>query len=78
MAGVCGNINLDKDTVQNLRNGVTFTKKQQYAKAVRGELTAQDRTSFASQNKFGTYSNIYNLTKVPNTNILLLTNANCQ
>lgn len=54
----------------------TFTKKQIYAKASRGELNAKGRTHFASQNKFGTNPNVYNLPKVNNTNILLFTKTN--
>lgn len=60
-----------------VKNAANFTKNQIYAKAVRGELSAQGRTTYASQNKFGTNSNVYNLQKIPNTNILFFTRASC-
>lgn len=78
MADVCGTIVMNDIRGQSVKNDANFTKKQLFAKAVRGQLNAQGRTAFASQNKFGTNSNVYNLTKVPNTNILLFTRSNCE
>jgi hypothetical protein len=68
---------LDNGNASFVNTDVNFTKKQIYAKAVRGELTAQGRTTYASQNKFGTNANVYNLQKIPNSNILFFTRASC-
>lgn len=59
------------------KNNFKLTKAQLYSKAVRGQLNAQGKTAFSSQNKFGTNSNSYNLEKIPNTNILLFTTGKC-
>jgi hypothetical protein len=76
MADPC--INTDLNNINNItKNENALTKKQIYSKAVRGRLNAQGRTAYATQNKFGTNSNIYNLQKVENTNILLFTRTNC-
>lgn len=81
MADPCININLDenekKTNIVNSKNKNTLTKSQLYSKAVRGKLNAQGQTTFSTQNKFGTNPNVYNLQKIPNTNILLFTRNNC-
>lgn len=79
MAEPCINIDLDENKINiiNSKNKGTLTKSQLYSKAARGKLNAQGQTTFASQNKFGTNSNIYNLQKISNTNILLFTRNNC-
>lgn len=81
MADPCVNINLDenqnKNDIISSKNKNTLTRSQLYAKAARGKLNAQGKTTFASQNNFGTNPNVFNLKKVPNINILLFTSNNC-
>jgi len=54
------------------RNSNTLTKAQQYASAARNTLTTNGKTQYATQNKFGTNPNAYDLLKIPNSNVLLI------
>jgi hypothetical protein len=68
----CPSTNDNFKSSEHKRNDRGLTKKQIYALAATGKLNSNGRTHYASQNTFGTNSNVHNLQKVPNTNILLL------
>jgi hypothetical protein len=72
----CPNINQTIPS-EYKRNSGKLTKKQIYSKAVRGQLNAQGITTFASQSKYGTFPNVYNLQKLTNSNVLIFSTKNC-